>query len=195
MVLSFLGLAGNIEDHVLEKSPSCHRQIAPELLGACQQQTFEVQAEWSVWTANHIASLLLCQSISRTSQKSFDQASWPCSSVGRRGPCRIVASKAIAPPNDIGLLSNVLVFSLLWYLGVNLQLTSFSLMEGRPVGVRGGPLEFLRISPLANNESSSSTSSSSSRFLKVLGFLVAEGVLPETFFLFLLRHMKIFKIK
>ena len=75
------------------------------------------------------------------------------------------------------------------------------------MGVRGRPLEFLRTSSLAKNESSDleddeevegddsspSTSSSSSRFLKTLGFLVAEGVISETFFLFLLRHRKVFK--
>ena len=53
------------------------------------------------------------------------------------------------------------------------------------MGVRGRPLEFLRTSPLAKNESSSSTSSSSSRFFKALGFLVAEWVFSKTFFLFL----------
>ena len=34
MVLNFLGLAGNMEDHGLELSPSGHGQIAPELEGA-----------------------------------------------------------------------------------------------------------------------------------------------------------------
>ena len=48
MVLNFLGLAGNIEDHGLEMSPSGHRQIAPELEGAGPQQAFEVQAECGV---------------------------------------------------------------------------------------------------------------------------------------------------
>ena len=47
-IMPIMYCSGNMEDHGLEMSPSSHRQIAPELEGACQQQTFEVQAEHSV---------------------------------------------------------------------------------------------------------------------------------------------------
>ena len=43
MVLNFLGLAGNIEDHGLEMSPSGHRQIAPEFESAGSHLSLKVK--------------------------------------------------------------------------------------------------------------------------------------------------------